>query len=136
MSTVKVRIRTIFHSLTTDRKFEDLEFEEKNIIDMMTWRQWIKNALRRTHGIFGEGIEYEILSQESTRAYVQVSSHDKDTFSSALSTYISDNELVGSPVFVLIEKESSDPMAMSIDDDDQVWLKRTLDRNSEESQCA
>lgn len=98
---------------------------------MMTWKQWINNALRRTHGIFGEGIEYMFLDQESIRAYLQVASSDRDTFSSAVSTYTSDSELVGSPVYVLIEKESPDLMALDISIDDQVWAKNALERNSE-----
>lgn len=98
---------------------------------MMTWKQWINNALRRTHGIFGEGIEYKFLDQESIRAYLQVASNDRDTFSSAVSTYTSDSELVGSPVYVLIEKESPDLMALDISIDDQVWAKNALERNSE-----
>lgn len=102
----------------------------------MTWKQWVHNALKRTHGIFGEGIEYSFLHQESTTAYIQVASHDKDTFASAVSTYISDTDLVGSPVFVLIDNESTDLGTMNISADDQVWVKRTIERNAEESQCS
>ncbi|QLL32723.1 hypothetical protein HG536_0D02450 [Torulaspora globosa] len=124
-----------WHYFTLSMKFEDPNFHEENVIDLITWKQWVNNALRRTHGIFGEGIEYSFLHQESTRAYIQVASHDKDSFASAISTYTSDNELVGSPVFVLIENESTDLRTMDVSADDQVWVKRTMERNAEESQC-
>ncbi|QLQ79598.1 hypothetical protein HG537_0C02450 [Torulaspora globosa] len=125
-----------WHYFKLSMKFEDTDIQEENVIDLITWKQWINNALKRTHGIFGEGIEYSFLHQESTTAYIQVASHDKDIFASAISTYISDNDLVGSPVFVLMDCESTDLTTMNISADDQVWMKRAIERNAEESQCS
>ncbi|CAR27281.1 ZYRO0C13200p [Zygosaccharomyces rouxii] len=102
----------------------------------MTWKQLINNALKRTHGIFGEGIEYFFLNQDDKIAYLKVSHLDKDTFSSAVSTYISSDSLVGVPMTVTILQEVSSLTELQINDDDKLWLNKAIEEVKEDSECS
>ncbi|EGA76128.1 Pop8p [Saccharomyces cerevisiae AWRI796] len=94
----------------------------------MTWRQWLNNALKRSYGIFGEGVEYSFLHVDDKVAYIRVNHVDKDTFSSSISTYISTDELVGSPLTVSILQESSSLRLLEVTDDDRLWLEKSNGR--------
>lgn len=97
----------------------------------MTWRRWLNHALKRTHGLFGEAIEYTILNQEDKIAYIQVGFQDKDVFSTATSTYISNSELLGAPAVVRIEQETPDLKKLEVTEDDLIWYKRVTEEEGE-----
>lgn len=101
----------------------------------MTWKQLINNALKRTHGIFGEGIEYSFLNQDDKIAYLQVSHLNKDDFSSAISTYISSGSLIGVPITVTILQEESNLTKIQINDDDRLWMNKVIEEIKEDSEC-
>ncbi|CAI4037227.1 hypothetical protein SMKI_02G0950 [Saccharomyces mikatae IFO 1815] len=110
----------------------DEDIDNVHVIDQMTWRQWLNNALKRSYGIFGEGVEYSFLHVEDKLAYIRVNHADKDTFSSSISTYISTDELVGSPLTVTILQECSSLNLLDITDHDRIWLKRAVSEEEEE----
>ncbi|GAV48258.1 hypothetical protein ZYGR_0I05550 [Zygosaccharomyces rouxii] len=116
--------------------FENEDIAKDHRIDLMTWKQLINNALKRTHGIFGEGIEYFFLNQDDKIAYLKVSHLDKDTFSSAVSTYISSDSLVGVPMTVTILQEVSSLTELQINDDDKLWLNKAIEEVKEDSECS
>lgn len=118
--------------LTLCRNFEDVTLEKETILDLMTWKRWTSNALRRSHGVFGEGIEYFFLKQEGNLAFLKVNYRDKDTFSSAVSSYISSDELVGCPLFVTILQETSNLQSLEVTQDDEIWLRRAIESDDEE----
>lgn len=101
----------------------------------MTWRQLINNALRRSHGLFGEATDYHIINQEDKVAYVRIRYTDKDMFSSGISTYISSDELVGVPLVVNILQETPNLEQLDVHEDDILWLRRSIDEDIEDSQC-
>lgn len=105
------------------------------LIDQMTWRQWLNNALKRSYGIFGEGVEYSFLHVDDKVAYIRVNHVDKDTFSSSISTYISTDELVGSPLTVSILQESSSLRLLEVTDDDRLWLKKVMEEEEQDCTC-
>lgn len=87
--------------------------------------------MKRTHGLFGEAIEYTILNQEDKIAYIQVGFQDKDVFSTATSTYISNSELLGAPAVVRIEQETPDLKKLEVTEDDLIWYKRVTEEEGE-----
>lgn len=97
----------------------------------MTWNQWLYNALKRTHGLFGEAIEFHFMNQSDKLAYLKVSYQDKDTFSSAISSYISTEELLGKPLVVTILQETPYLKQLVITDDDKLWYEKQLTEDSE-----
>ncbi|GAV53274.1 hypothetical protein ZYGR_0AI05580 [Zygosaccharomyces rouxii] len=116
--------------------FENEEIAKDHPLDLMTWKQLINNALKRTHGIFGEGIEYFFLNQEDKIAYLKVSHLDKDMFSSAISTYISSDSLVGFPMTITILQEESILTKLQITDDDKLWFNKAVEEVKEDSECS
>ncbi|SMN18494.1 similar to Saccharomyces cerevisiae YBL018C POP8 Subunit of both RNase MRP and nuclear RNase P [Maudiozyma saulgeensis] len=113
----------------------DSETDDENVFDEMTWRQWLKSALKRTHGIFGEGIEYYIMKHDEKVLYVKVFYKDKDILSQAISTYISSEELVGKPLIVSIDLETSNIDDLSSSADDTLWLNRLKGDIENDSEC-
>lgn len=111
------------------------EKDDGLLIDNMTWRQLINNALRRSHGLFGEATDYHIINQEDKVAYVRIRYTDKDMFSSGISTYISSDELVGVPLVVNILQETPNLEQLDVHEDDTLWLRRSIDEDIEDSQC-
>lgn len=91
--------------------------------------------MKRAHGIFGEGIEYSFLKQIDKTAFVRVSYCDRGTFSSAITTYISTDELVGAPLIVTIEQEASQLELIKIKEDDKVWFTRAIENEKEDAKC-
>lgn len=99
----------------------------------MTWRQWLNHAFKRTHGLFGEGLEYYFIHQDDKIAYVKVNYHDKDLFASAVATYISSDELVGYPLIVSIVQETSNPRNLSVSEHDKLWLQREIEEQQNDN---
>lgn len=114
---------------------QDEVLNEDIIIDSVTWKQWIYQALKKSYGIFGTGIEYDILHEDKNFAYVKVNYFDKDQFSSAIATYISDKELVGSPLTVTILQETPKYTQLGITEDDRLWFERTGEEIDDDSRC-
>ena len=130
---IKVKEWTYFKlSITT----LDKETDDENVFDEMTWRQWLKNALKRSHGIFGEGIEYYIVSHDGNILYIKVFFKDKDILSQAIATYISSEELVGRPLIVSIVLEANNIDDLSNNADDILWLTRLKEDTQNDSECA
>lgn len=128
--------KCIFTNQKICRSFENEEIAKDHPLDLMTWKQLINNALKRTHGIFGEGIEYFFLNQEDKIAYLKVSHLDKDMFSSAISTYISSDSLVGFPMTITILQEESILTKLQITDDDKLWFNKAVEEVKEDSECS
>lgn len=118
------------------RSFENEDMQGNYKIDLMTWRQIINNALKRSHGIFGEGIEYFFLNQDDKIAYLKVCRTDKEIFSSGISSYISGESLIGVPLVVTILQEESNLEKIQVSDDDKLWFHRVLENEFEETQCS
>lgn len=114
---------------------QDHDTDEETVFDEMTWKQWINNALKRSHGLFGEGIEYYIINQDNRILYLRVSYKDRDLFSQAISTYISTDELVGKPLIVSIVQETDNLDKLSITDDDKLWWNKLKDDINEDEEC-
>lgn len=117
------------------RSFENEEIAKDHMLDLITWKQLINNALKRSYGIFGEGIEYFFLNQDDKIAYLKVSHLDKDQFSSAVSTYISSDSLVGVPMTITILQEESTLTELQITDDDKLWFNKVVEEVKEDSEC-
>ncbi|KAG0660911.1 hypothetical protein C6P45_001459 [Maudiozyma exigua] len=115
---------------------QDKDIDQENVFDEMTWRQWISNALKRSHGIFGEGIEYYIIKHDDKTLYVKVFYKDSTIFSQAISTYISSDELVGRPLIVSIVLETSNTNELSNDPNDKLWVKRLKEEIRIDAECA
>ena len=114
---------------------QDVEFDQETVFDEMTWRQWINNALKRSYGIFGEGIEYYIVKHDNSQLFVKVSKSDKDTFSQSIATYVSSDELVGKSLIVSILVETTNPHKLSEDNDDKLWLGKLKDETDQDQEC-
>ena len=113
----------------------DQDVDDAHALDQMTWRQWLNNALKRSYGIFGEGVEYSFLHVDDKLAYIRVNHADKDTFSSSISTYISTDELVGSPLPLSILQESYSLWLLEVTDDDRLWLKKVMEEEEQDCKC-
>ncbi|CEP63092.1 ribonuclease P LALA0_S07e02212g [Lachancea lanzarotensis] len=92
----------------------------------MTWRQFINNSLKKSHGLFGEACEYYFLNQDGNIAYVKVFMKDAATFESAISTFISSKELTEVPVLALILQRTNDICRLDISEDDSLWHKAAV----------
>lgn len=112
------------HITTRDQAIDD---EIK--IDRVTWIQWINSALRRSHGLFGEGCEYVIMNEDDKIAYVRVNHRDSDMFASAISVFTSSEELVGHQLTCSIIQQTPLVQDLKISDDDELWLKKELEEN-------
>lgn len=99
----------------------------------MTWRQWLNNAFKRTHGLFGEALEYYFIHQDDKVAYVKVNYHDKDLFASAIATYISSDELVGYPLIVSIAQEVSNLSNFDVSEHDKLWLQKEIEEQQNDN---
>ncbi|CAI4055011.1 hypothetical protein SKDZ_02G0890 [Saccharomyces kudriavzevii ZP591] len=113
----------------------DQDIDNDHIIDQMTWRQWFNGALKRSYGIFGEGVEYSFLHVDDKIAYMRVNYADKDIFASSISTYISTEDLIGAPLTVTILQESSSLKLLEITEHDRIWLKRAVEEEEDDSKC-
>ncbi|SCU81606.1 LAFA_0C06128g1_1 [Lachancea sp. 'fantastica'] len=98
----------------------------------MTWRQFINNSLKKCHGLFGEACEYYFLKQDGNLAYVKVFIKDAATFESAVSTFISSEELTEVPVLALILQTTNAIGNLEISDDDVLWHKAAVSNEIED----
>ncbi|SCU91300.1 LADA_0F09164g1_1 [Lachancea dasiensis] len=114
------------------RTSQDLKVDQELVIDEITWRQFLNNALKKSHGVFGEGCEYYLVHQHKHLAYVKVFWKDTDIFSSALSTFISTSELVGVPMILLIRQITRAVRELEVEEDDRLWHKRAISEDCED----
>ncbi|SCU99921.1 LANO_0F04346g1_1 [Lachancea nothofagi CBS 11611] len=98
----------------------------------MTWRQFLNEALKKSHGLFGEGCEYYFLNQDMHLAYLKVFLKDAALFSSAIATFISSDGLVGMPMVALILQSTNDARQLQITEDDLLWHGRVIDDETED----
>lgn len=114
---------------------QDPDLDQETVFDEMTWRQWINSALKRSYGIFGEGIEFYIVKHDNSTLYVKVAKTDKDIFAQSVATYVSSDELVGKPLVVSILIETTNVYKLSQDNDDKLWLKKLKEDIDMDQQC-
>ena len=95
----------------------------------------MNNALRKSHGLFGEGCEYYFLNQHNHVAYVKVFRKDASAFSSAVTTFVSSEQLVGIPLVALIIQNSDSLTDMSVEDDDKIWFRKVILNECDDSLC-
>lgn len=117
------------------RTSQNEEKDNELIIDTITWRQLINNALRRSHGVFGEGIEYSILNTDDKIAFFKVGYNEREMFTIALTTYISSDDLVSTPLVVSIMQQTPNLKELDVSDDDRLWLNRELERDMDNNKC-
>ncbi|SCU83508.1 LAME_0C05424g1_1 [Lachancea meyersii CBS 8951] len=98
----------------------------------MTWRRFINSSLKKSHGVFGEASEYHFLNRDQNIAYLKVFVKDADTFESAISTFISSEELTEVPVLALILQKTNDISKLEVTDDDVLWHKIAISEEMEE----
>lgn len=115
------------------RTSQDKEIDNDIRMDQMTWRQWLNNALKRNHGLFGEALEYYFIHQDDKIAYIKVGYRDRNYLSSAIATYISSDELVGHPLVVMILQETSKLIDLDVTADDKLWLQREIEQEEEDN---
>lgn len=99
---------------------------EVDKIDEVTWKQCVSNALRRAHGLFGGQIELYWLRIDNKFALIKVSCLDKEILETALATYISSSDLVGTPLAILIDQISYDIRSIRVSTEDQLWLNKVI----------
>lgn len=115
------------------RTSQSKEVDEEFRADEMTWRQWLNNALKRNHGLFGEGLEYYFIHQDDKIAYIKVNYHDRDILASAISTYTSTDELVGHPLVVIILQETPNLKLFEVSTDDKLWLNKEIEEQEDDN---
>ncbi|CCH58668.1 hypothetical protein TBLA_0A08790 [Henningerozyma blattae CBS 6284] len=115
---------TYFKLLITSH---DKIFDDEVRIDTLTWKQWITNALRRTHGLFGESIEYFFLNLDDKIAYIKLNYNDKEVFSSAITSYISNDDLAGKPLAVCVLQITDFLKDLNISKDDKLWHQKEME---------
>lgn len=96
-------------------------------IDEVTWKQAVSNALRKSHGLFGEQIELYWLKIDNKRAIIKCGFADKDILKTALATYISSTELIGSPLVITMEQEASQLNNLFLPEDDKLWFNKIVE---------
>ncbi|SCV04047.1 LAMI_0H13014g1_1 [Lachancea mirantina] len=101
----------------------------------MTWRQFVMNALRKAHGLFGESCLFEFLCINDKFAYLKVNDAESELFSVAMTTYISTDELVGFPLVANIMQRTSDLKSLIVGEDDVLWRKKAIAQQEEENEC-
>lgn len=123
---------TVFKlKLTTNSHEKDLALD----IDKITWKQFIQQALTKNHGIFGQGIEYELLANNTHRfedktdniAFFKVSKLDSDKFSNALNIYIN-TKLVHDAELVCTQLQRTDNLeSLEVEDSETLWKKKLIE---------
>ncbi|KAL3231479.1 Ribonucleases P/MRP protein subunit POP8 [Nakaseomyces bracarensis] len=108
--------------------------DELDKIDEITWKQCISNALKRAHGIFGEQIELYWLRIDDKMAFVKVGYTDKETFKTAIATYVSSSDYVGTPLVISIEQESWNIRTIKVSEEDQLWLNKLIEEEIEDTE--
>ncbi|AET40577.1 ribonuclease P Ecym_6194 [Eremothecium cymbalariae DBVPG len=113
----------------------NVEQDSNTHLDEMTWRQFIRHALKHSHGVFGEAIEFDFLNQDNGTAYVKVGYDDRDNFSSALSSYISSDELVGFPLVIHILQSTPNAASLHVEESDFIWLNNYIEIEKSDLEC-
>lgn len=93
----------------------------------------VNSALKRSHGVFGEATEYEILHLDNRNVVLKVNYHDREILSTALTTYISNEELIGIPLVINLLQETVSLTKLDIDKDDRLWFKNLIAEEQEAS---
>lgn len=106
--------------------------DKETLIDTITLKRFISMALQKYHGLFGQGIEYSIMNHHNQTAFIKVSQIDKSCFASAVTLYVSTEDLYDHPLVALLEQETSDIKTLSVREDDQLWWKRECEEEEEE----
>ncbi|CDO94659.1 unnamed protein product [Kluyveromyces dobzhanskii CBS 2104] len=100
-------------------------------VDKVTWLQMISTALKKSHGVFGEAIEYKVLYIDNLDAITKVSKNDADIFSTAITSFISGDELVGTPLVINIIQICTKLSGLTVHHDDMLWFKKLVETEQE-----
>ncbi|SSD59029.1 related to Ribonucleases P/MRP protein subunit POP8 [Saccharomycodes ludwigii] len=88
---------------------------------------FIKAALKKYHGLFGEGIEYYFLNQQNDIAYLKVDFVDKEVLQTSVSSYISGEDLVGVPLTMEILQVTNSVTSLETNEDDKLWINKEIE---------
>lgn len=111
---------------------QDFEKDEETKLDKITWLQIINSALKRSHGVFGEAIEYDVLHNDGLDSIIKVNYIDRQVFSTAMTSYISSDELVGVPLVFMIEQQQGKLSDITVPDEDLLWFKKLVEFEEKE----
>lgn len=109
----------------------DSEKDNEIQVDKVTWLQMLNTALKRSHGVFGEAIEYELLYVDNLDTIAKVSVNDTDILTTAISTYIASDELVGTSLIINVLEQSNNLSGLTVHEDDRIWFKKLVESEAE-----
>ncbi|XBW36113.1 hypothetical protein QEN19_001689 [Hanseniaspora menglaensis] len=117
--------------LTTQSVEKDLTLS----IDKVTWKQFIQQALFKNHGVFGQGVEYDILRttihryEEKTEniGYVKVSKMDVANLINAVNIYINTKLIEDSELVCVVVQKTDDLAAIEIESDENLWRQKLIE---------
>ncbi|KAL6945432.1 hypothetical protein ACO0QE_002884 [Hanseniaspora vineae] len=108
--------------------------DKETSIDTNTLKRFISMALQKYHGLFGQGIEYSIMNHHNQTAFIKVSQTDKSSFASAVTLYVSTEDLYDHPLVALLEQETSNIKNLLVGEDDQLWWRRECEEEEGEEE--
>ena len=109
------------------------------VIDELTWKQYLLHALGKTHGLFGQGLEYTILNTKKILidekfvniAYVKVSKLDDNTFANAVNTYIN-YKLIDDKILTCNVLQRTDVFdKLEVNKEESLWKKKLIEQLEE-----
>lgn len=122
-------------------KLSTMTMEDSDIvIDDITWKQFIIQALGKTHGLFGQGVEQHILDTKKILiaeeymniAYVQVSKIDDKVFGNAINTYINYSLIDNKPLVCTVLQKTDDFEKLEVNEEEKLWKKKLLEKLEEQ----
>lgn len=122
-------------------KLSTMTTEDSDIvIDDITWKQFIIQALGKTHGLFGQGVEQNILDTKKILiaeeymniAYVQVSKIDDKVFGNAINTYINYSLIDDKPLVCTVLQKTDDFEKLEVNEEEKLWKKKLLEKLEEQ----
>lgn len=64
-------------------------------VDEVTWQTYIRSALQKYHGLFGLAITVEVVKTMDNRAMVRLQNEDIQVFSTSITTYVANLDILG-----------------------------------------
>ena len=106
------------------------------VIDEITWKQFIIQALGKTHGLFGQGVEQKILNTKKILisddymniAYVLVSKIDDKVFGNAVNSYINYTLIEDKPLMCSVLQKTDEFEELEVNKEETLWKKKLLEQ--------
>lgn len=106
------------------------------VIDEITWKQFIIQALGKTHGLFGQGVEQKILNTKKILisddyiniAYVLVSKIDDKVFGNAVNSYINYTLIEDKPLMCSVLQKTDEFEKLEVNEEETLWKKKLLEQ--------